>query len=68
MFRKGMVERAFELASQCRSLDAVRARLKEEGYSGIDLHFASRSLRRDLCAKLIVGNNADAQTHEALID
>lgn len=48
MVRVSVVVRAFGLAAECRSLEAVRARLKLEGYEAVDLHLSSRALRRDL--------------------
>jgi hypothetical protein len=49
---KTMVERAFELASQCLSNRVIRARLKTEGFSHreITAHFNGKDLRRRLKA------------------
>lgn len=47
----GTVERAFQLASDCRSIDELRAKLIKEGCSNIDAHLQG-SLRKDL-AKLL---------------
>ena len=49
-----IVERAFQLAEQCETLQEVRNALKGEGYgvAAIDLHLAGRSIRaqiRDRC-------------------
>jgi hypothetical protein len=43
----GTVERAFELAPECRSMDELRAKLAREGCFNIDAHLQG-SLRRDL--------------------
>ena len=47
----GTVERAFQLAPECRSIDELRARLIREGCSNTDAYLVG-SLRRDL-AKLL---------------
>lgn len=47
----GTVERAFELAPECRSIEELRAKLLKEGCSNIDAHLQG-SLRKDL-AKLL---------------
>jgi hypothetical protein len=41
------VERAFQLAPECRDMDELRARLAREGYSNVDAHLQD-SLKRDL--------------------
>ena len=41
------VERAFQLAPECRTLDELRRKLVKEGCTGIDDHIQG-SLRRDL--------------------
>jgi hypothetical protein len=46
----GTVERAFQLAPECQSIEELRAKLIKEGCSNIDAHLQG-SLRRDL-AKL----------------
>ena len=43
----GTVERAFQLAPECRSLDELRAKLMSDGHTNIDAHLQG-SLRRDL--------------------
>jgi hypothetical protein len=43
----GTVERALQLAPECRTLEEVRAKLVREGHSNIDAHLQG-SLRRDL--------------------
>lgn len=53
----GTVERAFQLAPECRSIDELRAKLVREGCMNIDAHLQG-SLRRDL-AKLLKKNAQD---------
>jgi len=43
----GTVERAFQLAPGCRTIDELRAKLVREGHTNIDAHLQG-SLRRDL--------------------
>jgi hypothetical protein len=43
----GTVERAFQLAPDCRTIDELRTKLFREGHSNIDAHLQG-SLRRDL--------------------
>jgi hypothetical protein len=45
---KGTIERAFELASTCEDLDAIRSTLRREGYSNVDAHLAGRVIQTDL--------------------
>jgi hypothetical protein len=43
----GVVERAFELAPECTSLEELRKKLTKEGHTNVDAHMQD-SLRRDL--------------------
>jgi hypothetical protein len=43
----GTVERAFQLAPGCRTIDELRAKLVREGHTSIEAHLQG-SLRRDL--------------------
>ena len=43
----GTVERAFQLARECRSLEELRAKLIKEGCTNVDAHLQG-SLRKDL--------------------
>ena len=45
---KGIIERAYELAPECGTIDEVRAALRREGYSNVDAHLAGRRIRADL--------------------
>jgi hypothetical protein len=47
----GTVERAFQLASECRTFDELRAKLVKEHFTNVDAHLQG-SLKRDL-AKLM---------------
>lgn len=44
----GIVERAFQLASDCLDLKELTGRLKSEGYVGVDAHLGGSSIRGDL--------------------
>ena len=43
----GTVERAFQLAPSCRTINELRAKLTREGHTNIDAHLQG-SLRREL--------------------
>lgn len=43
----GTVERAYQLAPECRTMDELRAKLMREGCTNIDAHLQG-SLRREL--------------------
>lgn len=45
---KGIIERAYELAPECGTVDEIRAALRREGYSNVDAHLAGGSIRADL--------------------
>lgn len=49
---KNIIERAYELAPTCDSIEDVRIALSREGYSNVDAHLAGRVIRADL-AKLL---------------
>lgn len=44
----GTVERAFELAPNCRSIEELRLKLLKEGHSNVDAHLRAGVLRKDL--------------------
>lgn len=52
---QGTVERAFQLAPECRSMDELRSKLMKEGCTNIDSHLQG-SLRSQL-AKLLKGKS-----------
>lgn len=43
-----IVERAFQMAPTCSSIEELRAKLSKEGYGNVDDHLRSSSLRADL--------------------
>ena len=48
----GTIERAFQLAEQSETVDAIRNELKKEGYSNVDAHLQGGKIRAEL-AKII---------------
>ena len=44
----GTVQRAFQLAPGCSSIDDLRRKLKQEGYSAVDEHLQGSSIQDDL--------------------
>ena len=55
----GTVERAFEIAPSCATLDELRKRLKQEGHSQVDAHLAGPGLRAQL-TKLLASETAQS--------
>ena len=45
---KGVIERAYELAPECGTVDEVRTALRREGYSNVDAHLSGQRIRGDL--------------------
>ncbi len=43
-----IIERAFQLAKECASVDEIRGKLKQEGFSNVDAHMAGGKIRSDL--------------------
>jgi hypothetical protein len=43
-----VIERAFQLAEECASVDEIRTRLKQEGFINVDAHLAGGKIRSDL--------------------
>ena len=48
----GTIERAFQLAPLCTSVDEIRKRLKSEGHSSVEAHLAGAKIRADLTKEL----------------
>ena len=48
----GLVERAFQLAPECGSLDEVRERLRGEGYFHVNAHLEGKKIRYQLRDRL----------------
>ena len=46
----GIIERAFQLARCSESVDHIRVKLRQEGYSSVEAHLAGRKIRYDLNA------------------
>jgi hypothetical protein len=44
----GIIERAFQLASQSANVEEIRNKLRQEGYSNVDGHLMGRQIRADL--------------------
>jgi hypothetical protein len=51
----GLVERAFQLAASCSSIEEIRAKLRREGYSSVDAYLQGPSIRAEL-KKLLKAN------------
>ena len=43
-----IIERAFQLAGDCASVEEIRKALRHEGYSNVDAHLAGASIKADL--------------------
>ena len=52
MNRPYIVERAFELASQCSSIEELARKLERENYSAVHGHLKGPTLRAQLSKKL----------------
>lgn len=44
----GIIERAFQLAPECATIDEIRLKLKREGYSEVENHLQGGSIQKDL--------------------
>jgi hypothetical protein len=42
------VERAFQVAGSCATIDEIRRMLRAEGYAQVDAHLDGRMIRREL--------------------
>ena len=47
-----MIERAFDIAPECRSIDELKKRLVSEGYANVEAHFTGMQIKRDLASRL----------------
>ena len=52
MQEAGIIERAFQLAPQCASLEELRQRLRREGYFHIHAHLGGKHIRDQLYERL----------------
>ena len=46
--KPGLIERAYQLAPECRSLDELRIKLVKENYESIDAHLQGGVIKADL--------------------
>lgn len=44
----GTVARAFALAPECMTIDELKAKLRREGFEGIEAHLQGGSIRNEL--------------------
>ena len=54
----GTVERAFQLAGECATVEEIRARLRAEGHSNVDAHLQGGAIRQQL-TKLLALHKSD---------
>ena len=47
-----IIERAFQLAPECGSVDEVKRKLVREGYLQVEAHLSGRQIRTDLNERL----------------
>ena len=52
MTEVNIIQRAFELASDCRSIVEVRDRLRREGYFHVDAHLGGRLIKSEIKQRL----------------
>lgn len=52
MTQPNIIERAYEIAGDCGSVEEVKKQLKLEGYFQVEAHLAGRQIRQDLMDKL----------------
>ena len=48
MHTHNIIERAFQLAQASSSVDEIRKRLRNEGYSNVDAHHSGASIKAEL--------------------
>ena len=52
MNETNIIERAFQIAPECESIDQVRRRLIREGYMNVEPHLAGKHIRTQLYDRL----------------
>lgn len=52
MYGVNIIERAFQLASECGSIREVRRRLIREGYVNVEAHLMGRQIHREIDGRL----------------
>lgn len=50
--RANIIERAFDLAAECGSLDQVKRRLRDEDYLSVSGHLSGRQMRTEIAKRL----------------
>ena len=65
MATPSVIERAFELAPACVSIEEIRRMLREEGYAQVDAHLGGRMIRTQLRALLRGDPGVPADKKEA---
>jgi hypothetical protein len=55
-----IIERAFQIASECQSVVQVRNRLSREGYLQVDAYLSGRGIKRQIKQRLSSGESAKA--------
>jgi hypothetical protein len=48
----GTVQRAFEIAPECRSIDEIRSKLIREGHAAVQEHLQGSSIQKELKLRL----------------
>jgi hypothetical protein len=48
----GIIERAYQLAPECGTIEEVRRRLTQEGYAQVSAHISGPRIRADLAKRL----------------
>jgi len=64
----GTIERAYELAPQCSSVDEIRLALRREGFSQVDEHLSGAVIRSDLKKLLDADGQAGSDAAEPSSD
>lgn len=47
-----IIERAYQLAEACGSLEEIKVKLKQEGFASVEAHLAGKQIRSDIAAVL----------------
>ena len=50
--RANIIERAFDLAAECGSLDHVKRRLRDDDYLSVSGHLSGRQMRTEIAKRL----------------
>jgi hypothetical protein len=52
MIGPDVIERAFQIAPECGSIEEVRRRLIREGYFQVEAHLSGRQIRQEIKSRL----------------